>query len=88
MRRSAALSLFLLTTVSAAARVARFLVDRFWGPVGTGVAPSAETRFIAHHLFGDAAGRRAAARIDATIRRLPGFADVDLVESWLDRHAA
>jgi len=71
-----------------AARVTRFLVDRFWGPVGTGVAPDAETRFIARHLFGDADGRRAAARIDATIRRLPGFADVDLVETWLDRHAA
>jgi len=68
------------------ARVARFLVDRFWGPVGTGVAPAAETRFVATHLFGGADGRDAARRIDATIRRLPGFADVDLVEAWVDRH--
>jgi hypothetical protein len=69
-----------------AARVARFLVDRFWAPVGSGVAPADETRFLARHLFGDAEGRAAARRIDATIRRLPGFEDVDLVEAWIARH--
>ena len=69
-----------------AARVARFLVDRFWAPVGSGVAPTAETRFVARHLFGDAEGRAAARRIDATIRRLPGFDDVALVEAWIARH--
>jgi len=71
-----------------AARVARLLVDRFWGPVGSGVAPSEETRFVARHLFGDESGREAARRIDATIRRLPGFADIQLVEAWVARHAA
>ena len=70
-----------------AARVARFLVDRFWAPVGVGVRPFDDMRFIARHLFGDAEGRAAARRIDATIRKLPGFADVDLVESWVERHA-
>jgi hypothetical protein len=69
-----------------AARVARLLVDRFWAPVGTGVAPAAETRFIASHLFSDPEGRAAAGRIDATIRRLPGFADVALIEAWVGRH--
>jgi hypothetical protein len=68
------------------ARVARWLVGRFWAPVGSGVAPAAETRFVARHLFGGDAGRVAARRIDDTIRRLPGFADVDLVEAWIDRH--
>ena len=68
-----------------AAWVARLLVDRFWAPVGSGVAPDAETRFVASHLFGDAEGRAAARRIDATIRRLPGFADVALVEAWIAR---
>jgi len=71
----------------AAARVARFLVDRFWDPVGSGVQPSDETRFVAGYLFGDAGGRAAARQIDAMIRRLPGFGDVDLVEAWVDRHA-
>jgi hypothetical protein len=68
------------------ARVARLLVDRFWAPVGSGVAPAAETRFVGAHLFGDARGRAAARSIDATIRRLPGFEDVDLVEAWVERH--
>jgi hypothetical protein len=68
------------------ARVARWLVGRFWAPVGSGVAPAAETRFVARHLFDGDAGRVAARRIDDTIRRLPGFADVDLVEAWIDRH--
>ena len=59
-----------------AARVARALVDRFWAPVGSGVQPAAETRFLATYLFAGAEGRAAARRVDETIRRLPGFADV------------
>ncbi|MGH7895238.1 MAG: acyl-ACP desaturase [Candidatus Binatia bacterium] len=71
-----------------AARVARLLVDRFWAPVGSGVAPREETRFLSRHLFGGADGREAARRVDTTIRRLPGFADVQLVEAWVEQHAA
>jgi hypothetical protein len=71
-----------------AAWIARLLVDRFWAPVGSGVAPAEETRFVAQHLFGDAEGRRAARRVDETIRRLPGFADVSLIEAFVERHAA
>ncbi len=67
----------------AARRIARALVDRFWAPVGSGVQPDPEVRFVAGYLFGDTGGRAAARRIDSTIRRLPGFADVALVESWL-----
>jgi hypothetical protein len=68
-----------------AARVARLLVDRFWAPVGSGVQPVEETRFLASHLFSGTGGRAAAQRVDATIRRLPGFADVALLEAWIDR---
>jgi hypothetical protein len=69
----------------AARRVARLLVDRFWAPVGSGVQLDPEVRFVAGFLFGGAAGLAAARKIDATIRRLPGFEDVALVESWLAR---
>jgi hypothetical protein len=69
----------------AVARVARFLVDRFWGPVGSGVQPDRERRFMAGYLFGDAEGRAAARKVDETIRRLPGFGTVRLLNSWLDR---
>jgi hypothetical protein len=70
-----------------AARIARFLVDRFWAPVGSGVAPAEDTRFVARYLFGDAEGRVSARRIDETIRRLPGFANVRLIEAFVERYA-
>src|SRR5262245_9935103 len=70
---------------SSARRVARFLVDHFWAPVGSGVQPDTEVRFLAGFLFDGPAGRDAARKIDATIRRLPGFGDVSLVEAWLER---
>jgi hypothetical protein len=70
----------------AVARVARLLVDRFWGPVGSGVQPQSELRFMAGYLFSDAEGVAAARKVDETIRRLPGFATVQLLEAWLNRH--
>src|SRR5688500_12733816 len=57
-----------------AARVTRALVERFWAPVGSGVQPASETRFIARYLFGGADGLAAVRKIDATIRDLPGLA--------------
>jgi hypothetical protein len=71
----------------AVARLTRYLVDRFWAPVGSGVQPQPELRFMASYLFSDARGRAAARKADETIRRLPGFATVGLLESWLDRFA-
>ena len=68
------------------ARVARVLVDRFWGPVGSGVQPRSELRFMAGYLFSDTEGVAAVRKVDETIRRLPGFATVQLLEAWLDRY--
>jgi hypothetical protein len=68
------------------ARVARLLVDRFWAPVGAGVQPQRELEFMAAYLFADEDGRAAARRVDDTIRRLPGFATVQLLEAWMNRH--
>jgi hypothetical protein len=67
------------------ARVARGIVERFWAPVGTGVQPAVETQFLARYLFSDAEGRAAAGKIDATIRELPGFDGIPLLEAWIDR---
>jgi hypothetical protein len=68
------------------ARTARFLVDRFWAPVGSGVQPDRELRFLATYLFAGPEGRAAARKVDDTIRRLPGFETVHLLEAWMDRH--
>lgn len=70
----------------AAARIARILVDRFWAPVGSGVQPDEELRFLATYLFAGPEGRAAARKVDDTIRRLPGFETVQLLEVWMDRH--
>jgi hypothetical protein len=70
------------------ARVARWLIDRFWVPVGSGVVPTSELRFLATYLFAGDEGRQAARRVDETIRRLPGFAGVRLLEAWIHRHVA
>lgn len=68
------------------ARVARALVDRFWAPVGSGVASQADLEFMAHYLFAGDEGRAAARKVDETIRKLPGFERVQLLEAWMDRH--
>jgi hypothetical protein len=70
------------------ARIARFLVDRFWAPVGSGVQPARETRFLGEYLLAGEDGRRAARTVDQTIRRLPGFAGVRLIEAWLGRQVS
>src|SRR5215468_12292479 len=71
-----------------AARVARLLVDRFWAPVGSGVQPREEIEFLAGYLFGGDEGRAAARKVDDTIRRLPGFASVQLLEAWIHTEAS
>jgi len=68
-----------------AARTARMLVERFWAPVGSGVAPAEETRFLAAYLMTGPDGRAAARKVDETIRSLPGFEGIPLLEAWIDR---
>ena len=70
-----------------AARVSRAIVDRFWAPVGSGEQAREELRFLAGYLFSGNEGRAAARKIDETIRRLPGFSTVRLVEAWIDSYA-
>jgi hypothetical protein len=69
-------------------RVTRLLVDRFWAPVGSGVQPRDELCFLGAYLFAGAEGRAAARKVDETIRRLPGFGTVELLEAWMDRFVA
>src|SRR4030095_15230794 len=71
-----------------AARVARLLVDRFWAPCASGVQPHEEIAFLAAYLFGGDEGRAAARKVDDTIRRLPGFASVQLLEAWIHNEAS
>jgi len=62
-----------------ARRLVRLALARFWRPVGAGVMPATETRFITDYLFGDDDGREVARRLDARIARLPGLDGLTLV---------
>jgi hypothetical protein len=64
----------------------RTLTGRFWAPVGAGVQPTEELRFLAAYLFSGDEGRAAARKVDDTIRRLPGFENVKRLEAWMDQH--
>lgn len=69
-----------------ARRVTRFALGRFWSPVGAGVMPDGEVRFLVGHLFGDDDGRAAAERLDRRIDRLPGLEGLGLVTGALERY--
>lgn len=57
----------------------RFLLRRFWTPVGEGVKPRSETDFILTYIFDGPNGREAMSKIDRTISRLPGMESFDLL---------
>ena len=67
------------------ARLTRFFLDHFWAPVGTGVQPAPEMRFVVSYLFSGAAGRSAVRKVDDAMHGLPGFAGAPLLEAWIDR---
>lgn len=60
-------------TEPAAQRLTRFIIQRFWLPVGGGVKPDSEVAWIAKYILGDAQGAEIAVSIDTTIARLPGL---------------
>jgi hypothetical protein len=62
-----------------AQRLTRFALRRFWAPVGSGVMPDAETRFLIGYLFGGGESRTVAGQIDRKIDKLPGLSGLDLV---------
>jgi hypothetical protein len=54
------------------------VIKHFWMPVGGGVKPDSEVDWMNRFILGDSRGKTVAARIDATIGKLPGL-------SWFDR---
>jgi len=61
-------------------RLTSFVLKRFWMPVGGGVKPDPEVDWILRFILGEPSGAQIAARIDATISKLPGM-------QWFDRLA-
>jgi hypothetical protein len=69
-----------------AQRVVRWILERFWTPVGAGVKSGEEVDALALYLFGDAPeGRDAVRNMDHTIAEIaPAFAGMRLLEDVLD----
>jgi len=65
----------------AAQRLTRWALRRFWAPVGSGVMPDQEVRFLSTYLFGDQEGLTLAERIDRRVDRLPGLDGLGLMRT-------
>jgi len=68
-----------LSDSRAAQRLTRWALHRFWSPVGSGVVPDQEVRFLSTYLFGDPEGRAMADRIDRRVDHLPGLEGLNLL---------
>jgi hypothetical protein len=59
--------------------VTRWALRHLWAPVGSGVMPDSETRFVHGYLLGGSEGRELARRLDRNIDRLPGLSGLHLL---------
>ena len=71
-----------------ARRITRFALRRLWRPVGSGVVPWDEMRFLTLYLFGGPDDVDIARRIDRRVDRFPGLNELHLVEAAVTRLAA
>ncbi|MGH3784017.1 MAG: hypothetical protein ACRDRO_26225 [Pseudonocardiaceae bacterium] len=72
---------------SRAARLLTRLVLRVaWTPVGSGIMPASETKFLLRYLMGGAEGARMIRQIDEKIDRLPGLTGMHLVSRAAARY--
>ena len=69
-----------------AQKIARFVIDHFWRPVGQGSLAKARTHYAIATLFADADGRQYLERaVSDRIRLFPGFADLTRVMETIDQ---
>ena len=72
-----------------AQRIARYVIEHFWQPVGQGSLPKERTDYVIAALFGGADGRDCAERtVSARIRQLPGFSDLTRIMETVDEICA
>jgi len=69
-----------------ARRIARFVIDHFWTPVGQGSIPKERTHYTIATLFGGEEGIDAADKaVTQRIAKLPGFADLTTINETVRR---
>ncbi|MGH8999034.1 MAG: ferritin-like domain-containing protein [Acidimicrobiia bacterium] len=75
-----------LGAAPAAQRTTRFMLRRFWSPVGATVMPEAETSHLIRTLFAGREGRAGSDRIDRRIDALPGLGGMRLIGRAVERY--
>jgi rubrerythrin len=64
-----------------AQKLTRFALKHAWRPVGSGVMPKQEVGFLVKYLFDGEEGHTMASRIDRRVDRLPGQANLHLLDT-------
>ena len=77
-----------LLAAPAAQRLSRFLLERWWQPVGMGVHAEEHVHFMVDWFYGDADGRETYEKMDATIDKLPGLTGMHLYARAVNRARA
>ena len=71
-----------------AQRLDRWMLDRYWVPVGEGVKKQEEVDALALYLFDDDQGATELSEIDEKIGKLPGLSGIKLMSKALDEARA
>lgn len=69
-----------------AQRIARFVIEHFWRPVGQGSLAKERTDYLISTLFGGSDGLEWLDKtVTQRVKQLPGFADLDRITETVDR---
>lgn len=67
-----------------ARRIARFVTDKFWAPVGQGSLAKRRTEYLVSTLFAEGEGLDVVdAKVTKRVRQLPGFADITKINDTI-----
>ncbi|MBI2062036.1 MAG: acyl-ACP desaturase [Nitrospirae bacterium] len=65
-----------------AQRLTRWVLTHFWSPVGQGVKPDAEVRWIHRFIMEGEFGKSAIRHIDSIINKLPGLDSLNILDRY------
>ena len=69
-------------------KLARFLTDNFWAPVGQGSVAKRRTEYLISTLFADGEGLEVVdAKVTKRVRQLPGFDDITKINETISHMA-
>ena len=72
----------------AARKIARFVADKFWAPVGQGSLPKRRTEYLVATLFADGEGIDTVdTKVTQRVRQLPGFDDITKITDTIQHMA-